>query len=83
MLAKVIGVKKVDYTNKSGKAVKGQEIHIAFKSEEVIGLATEKIFTRFLENIQVGSFYNFQYDYNPVYKNSSLVGWELVEGAEL
>ena len=44
MLAKLLGVAKVKFTNPSGEEIKGKTVYCAFKDENVDGLKTEKFF---------------------------------------
>lgn len=51
MQAKLIGVMQVNFTNNNGEAIRGANIFVAFKDENVEGLRTEKFFLK--ENISL------------------------------
>lgn len=59
MLAKVMGVQKVDYTKKSGEPCKGVTLHVAFKDNNVVGECVDSLFVN--DNLGIYSVY----DLNP------------------
>lgn len=46
MQVKIVGVQNVNFTNSSGEVIKGMNIFVGFKDENVEGLRTEKFFLR-------------------------------------
>ena len=46
MQVKLVGVQPVNFTNNSGEVIKGMNIFVGFKDENVEGLRTEKFFLR-------------------------------------
>lgn len=40
----VIGIEKVDYTNKQGRPVMGVKLHCTFESSKVEGLSVESVY---------------------------------------
>lgn len=44
MNAKIIGIKNIDYTNKSGRKVTGTELHVSYKDNRVNGEAVDKFY---------------------------------------
>lgn len=46
MLAKFLGLAKVNFTNPNGEMIKGNTIYCAFKDENVEGLKTERFFLK-------------------------------------
>lgn len=46
MVVKIVGVQNLNFTNNSGEVIKGMNIFVAFKDENVEGLRTEKFFLK-------------------------------------
>lgn len=46
MKVKLLGVKKVDFTNNNGEAITGMNVYVAFPEKNVEGLCTEKIWLK-------------------------------------
>ncbi|MDT8715762.1 hypothetical protein IAI10_03740 [Clostridium sp. 19966] len=46
MKSQIIGVQPIQFTNNNGEEIKGTNIYIAFKDENVTGLRAEKIFLK-------------------------------------
>lgn len=46
MLVKIVGVQNLNFTNNSGEVIKGMNIFVGFKDENVEGLRTEKFFLK-------------------------------------
>ncbi|WP_437629396.1 hypothetical protein [Clostridium paraputrificum] len=46
MQVKLVGVQPVNFTNNSGEVIKGMNIFVGFKDENVEGLRTEKFFIK-------------------------------------
>lgn len=46
MLAKVIGIQKIDYENRQGNRVVGTKLHCVYPMDVVEGFAVESIFTK-------------------------------------
>ena len=46
MVAKLLGIQSIDFTNSRNETVKGINIFCAFKDENVEGLRTEKFFLK-------------------------------------
>lgn len=46
MIAKLVGIQPVNFTNGNGETIKGTNIYTAFKDENVEGLRTEKFFLK-------------------------------------
>ena len=46
MQVKIVGVQNVNFTNNSGEVIKGMNIFVGFKDENVEGLRTEKFFLK-------------------------------------
>ncbi|MBS4958639.1 MAG: hypothetical protein KHZ99_16600 [Clostridium sp.] len=46
MQVKLIGVQNVNFTNNSGEVIKGMNLFVAFKDENVEGLRTDKFFLK-------------------------------------
>ena len=46
MQVKLIGVQNVNFTNNSGEVIKGMNLCVAFKDENVDGLRTDKFFLK-------------------------------------
>lgn len=46
MQVKLVGVQPINFTNNSGEVIKGMNIFVGFKDENVEGLRTEKFFLR-------------------------------------
>ncbi|WP_300382440.1 hypothetical protein [Clostridium sp.] len=46
MQVKLVGVQNINFTNNSGESIKGTNIFVGFKDENVEGLRTEKFFIK-------------------------------------
>ncbi|MDF2988298.1 MAG: hypothetical protein K0R50_3808 [Eubacterium sp.] len=46
MKASLVGVMEVNFTNNNGETIRGTNIFVAFKEENVEGLRTEKFFLK-------------------------------------
>lgn len=46
MQVKIVGVQNVNFTNNSGEVIRGMNIFVGFKDENVEGLRTEKFFLK-------------------------------------
>lgn len=46
MVVKIVGIQNLSFTNNSGEVIKGMNIFVAFKDENVEGLRTEKFFLK-------------------------------------
>lgn len=46
MQVKLVGVQNINFTNNSGESIKGTNIFVGFKDENVEGLRTEKFFLK-------------------------------------
>lgn len=44
MNVKIVGIKDINYTNKSGRQIIGTELHVTYKTEKVIGETVEKFY---------------------------------------
>lgn len=68
MVAKVLGIQKVDYVNKANKQVLGTSLHITREDKRVTGVLCESIFISdraqitALPTIAVGSMIDIQYN---------------------
>ena len=50
MNCKIIGIKKVDYTNKQGRQVNGTELHVSYPDNKVDGQAVDKFYISSMVN---------------------------------
>ena len=66
MKVKVIGIKKVDYINKSGRHVEGEEIHCCFEAQNVQGLCVDKFYFNIgfpnLDKVKTGKEFNIYFN---------------------
>lgn len=46
MQMKLVGIAPVNFVNNAGETIKGQNIYVLFKEENVSGLKAEKLFLR-------------------------------------
>lgn len=46
MVVQIIGKQSLDFTTKEGQVIRGTNLFVAYKSENVEGLKAEKIFVR-------------------------------------
>lgn len=46
MLARLLGVQAISFSNKDGDTIKGTNIYVGFEQEDVQGLKTEKLFLK-------------------------------------
>lgn len=46
MRSQIIGVQPIQFTNNHGEEIKGTNIYVAFKDENVTGLRAEKMFLK-------------------------------------
>ena len=44
MKVKIIGIQKIDYTNKQGRHISGVNLHSAYEDTKVTGLAVDKFY---------------------------------------
>lgn len=79
MIAKVIGIQKVDYENKQGKRVVGTKLHCVHSVDVVEGLAVDTVFTKneAYQNLKLDSYIQVYYN-----KFGSVEHIEVVENEE-
>lgn len=44
MRVKIVGISKIDYTNKAGRHVNGVNLHGLFENNKTVGFATDKFY---------------------------------------
>lgn len=59
----LVGLQKVDYTNKQGRQISGYNLHLTYDDSNVDGIACERVFVRSIpSHLALGSqlriFYN-------------------------
>lgn len=79
MIAKVIGIQKIDYTSRNGNQVVGTKLHCAYLMDVVEGYAVEAVFTKkpLPQGLKLDSTINVYYN-----KYGSVECIELVEDKE-
>lgn len=76
MRVQVLGIQKVDYTNKQGRQVTGTTFHVAFEDSNVDGLSSDTIYvsSRFtIPPVMVGDTVDFYFDRRGNFENLNVV----------
>ena len=76
MLAKLLGRMELDFKSKDGNTIKGTNLYIAFKSNNVEGLKADKVFVKpeiQMPNVNVGDELDLSFDMNGKIDKVSIV----------